>query len=650
MPFDTDPSRNGVRGVDGSAGGVGRAEARGVHDAVADDDDGSARDARVATFGVEPGVDRGVCRRPARDRGRRGADQDVGRHDGDGAGDDDEAKSAIQVRHWGEGLLGWAPRQGPQRDGGWASSDHRTVARAVPDAIPREAETHLPREDERRPFRPPRGRGIEHASTRTLGPMDLHVVGPAATPDERAAIDAALDPKIGPVRGGWDGGPRDIATEGHIAHGGHDARANRDLLLPALEAAAAREGWVSRGALNYISKRLAVPPAEAYGVASFYALLPTTPRPPIVAHVCDDLACRLLGAERICDELGTRLGPPGETAGHEDATWLRSPCLGQCERAPAVLVTSAGPTPKSHVRGNIRGADDVASMLTTVRLSPALTTDVVDAGELAPPVGDRPRRLLARVGRVDPTSILAYRGVRRLSGAAQGAEDGPGRGHRGGDGVEADGPRRGGVPDRAQVGRGRRAAGDAALPRLQRRRVRARHVQGPGDPRARPVRVDRVDDDRRVRGRRLARLPLPPGRVPARAPAPRSRHRPGPPGRPAGRQRRRLRLVVRHRAPDRRGRLHRRRGDRAVRVDRGRAAGAPQQAAVPGRGRAVRQADGRQQRRDPGQPAADPAGWRQGLRDPRHGGFHRPQAVLHLGQRGAARASTRSSSASGCGT
>ena len=259
-------------------------------------------------------------------------------------------------------------------------------------------------------MRGPSARGIDGVPTRTLGPMDLHVVGPAATPDERAAIDAALDPEIGPARGGWDGGPRDIATEGHIAHGGHDARARRDLLLPALEAAAAREGWVSRGALNHVSKRLAVPPAEAYGVASFYALLPTTPRPPIVAHVCDDLACRLLGAERICDELETRLGPPGETAGHEDATWLRSPCLGQCERAPAVLVTSAGPTPKSHVRGSIRGADDVASMLTTVRLSPALTTDVVDAGELAPPVGDRPRRLLARVGRVDPTSLLAYRG------------------------------------------------------------------------------------------------------------------------------------------------------------------------------------------------------------------------------------------------
>jgi NADH-quinone oxidoreductase subunit F len=239
--------------------------------------------------------------------------------------------------------------------------------------------------------------------------MDLHVVGPSATPEEREAIDAALDPEIGRPRSGWDGGNRNIATDGQVSRGGHEARARRDLLLPALQAAAARTGWVSRGALNHVSKRLAVPPAEAYGVASFYSLLPTTPRPPIVAHVCDDIACRLLGAERICEELETRLGPAGETAGHEDATWLRSPCLGQCERAPAVLVTSAGPTPKNHVRGGIRGADDVASMLTTVRLSPGLTTDVGDAGELAPQVGDPSRRLLTRVGRVDPSSLAAYR-------------------------------------------------------------------------------------------------------------------------------------------------------------------------------------------------------------------------------------------------
>ena len=87
--------------------------------------------------------------------------------------------------------------------------------------------------------------------------------------------------------------------------------------------------------------------------------------------------------------------------------------------------------------------------------------------------------------------------VGRLPGAAQGPVDGTGRRHRGGHGVEAHGSGRGGVPDRPKVGRGRRAARHPALPRVQRGRVRARHVQGPGDPRARPVRAHRGDDDRR---------------------------------------------------------------------------------------------------------------------------------------------------------
>ena len=62
--------------------------------------------------------------------------------------------------------------------------------------------------------------------------------------------------------------------------------------------------------------------------------------------------------------------------------------------------------------------------------------------------------------------------------------------------------------------------------------------------------------------------------------------------------RHRLRVRVRHRAPARRRRLHLRRGDGAVQLDRGQARRAAQQAAVPGRGRPVRQADGDQQRRD----------------------------------------------------
>ena len=114
---------------------------------------------------------------------------------------------------------------------------------------------------------------------------------------------------------GWVGGvataPASTATP---PAAGTRLRGRRTQLLPALHAVQDRVGWISQPALNYISRRLAVPPAEAYGVATFYALYATKPRPPIVAHVCDDIACRIAGAEGICDDLRRAVGPEGEAA------------------------------------------------------------------------------------------------------------------------------------------------------------------------------------------------------------------------------------------------------------------------------------------------------------------------------------------------
>ena len=126
-----------------------------------------------------------------------------------------------------------------------------------------------------------------------------------------------------------------------MAHGGHAARSRRDLLLPVLHAVQDRVGWISQPALNYVCKRLTIPPAEAFGVATFYALFATKPRPPVVAHVCDDIACRLAGAEDGVGDLERSFGEPrrGSADGRVDV--VRSPCLGLCDRAPA-LVTVAG--------------------------------------------------------------------------------------------------------------------------------------------------------------------------------------------------------------------------------------------------------------------------------------------------------------------
>jgi NADH-quinone oxidoreductase subunit F len=231
--------------------------------------------------------------------------------------------------------------------------------------------------------------------------MDLHVIGPLASPAERAAVDAVL----GPAVSGWRGGIRDSPTEGHVARGGHEARSQRDLLLPVLHAIQDRVGWISQPALNYVSRRLTIPPAEAWGVATFYALFATTARPPVVAHVCDDLACALAGAESVCSDLERTLGPAGATDADGQRTWLRSPCLGVCERAPAALITRAGTEPEAI---SVAPVDAVGISVRLAAGGPLPTVAESGPQRSVPQARQPGLRLLARVGVVDPASLDDY--------------------------------------------------------------------------------------------------------------------------------------------------------------------------------------------------------------------------------------------------
>jgi NADH-quinone oxidoreductase subunit F len=264
--------------------------------------------------------------------------------------------------------------------------------------------------------------------------MDLHVIGPLASPAERAAVDAVL----GPPESGWVGGIRNPATEGHASRGGHAARSRRSQLLPALHAVQSRIGWISQPALNYVCKRLAVAPAEAYGVATFYALFATKPRPPVVAHVCDDIACRLAGAETTCADLERALGPAGAPVRDGQAAWLRSPCLGLCDRAPAAMFTVAGEAASAFTVAPIDATGVVARLERPERpggpespqrphrqeppepTAPNRPREIVgDATSPAPP------RLLARVGIIDPGSLDDYRAHGGYAALGRALEMGP---------------------------------------------------------------------------------------------------------------------------------------------------------------------------------------------------------------------------------
>ncbi len=251
--------------------------------------------------------------------------------------------------------------------------------------------------------------------------MDLHVVGPLASPVERAAIETVT-------------GPREPGFGGHGARGGHAARDRRHLLLPALHAVQSRVGWISQPALNEICRRLSVPPAEAYGVASFYALLSLKARPPRVVHVCDDIACLARGADRLLGELERTLGPAGTPNADASATWLRSPCLGLCEQAPAALISSAGSTPTHHALGGASAAAVSAAVHDAVAPSDGAPDNSrtdrrglgtkAGAALIAPQAGQPGLRLLSRLTNDDGTDLDSYRASGGYAGLGRALEIG----------------------------------------------------------------------------------------------------------------------------------------------------------------------------------------------------------------------------------
>jgi NADH-quinone oxidoreductase subunit F len=221
--------------------------------------------------------------------------------------------------------------------------------------------------------------------------VDLHFGDSKPTDDERAAVDALL----GPPESSWEGADRSDADL-RWARGGREARDRRDLLLPGLHAINDRIGWISEGALGYLCRRLTVPPAEAYGVATFYAMFSVGPRPATVLHVCTDLACTAAGASALCAGVEEGLGPGVHVE--------RSPCLGLCERAPAALAIRAGDPVHTAV-----AAPATVEAAVLAATAPDSVPEEPPAEAAVPQAGQEGLTLLKRVGVVDPASLDDYR-------------------------------------------------------------------------------------------------------------------------------------------------------------------------------------------------------------------------------------------------
>lgn len=109
--------------------------------------------------------------------------------------------------------------------------------------------------------------------------------------------------------------------------------------IEALKVIQRHRGWVSDEGLRDAARELGMTSAELDDVATFYNLIYREPVGRHVILICESVSCWVMGYERMLSHLSERLGVGlGDTTGDGRFTLLPVPCLGICDRAPAMLI------------------------------------------------------------------------------------------------------------------------------------------------------------------------------------------------------------------------------------------------------------------------------------------------------------------------
>jgi NADH-quinone oxidoreductase subunit E len=114
----------------------------------------------------------------------------------------------------------------------------------------------------------------------------------------------------------------------------------RALLLPALHLAQKHwGGWLPEEAILAVAAELGLPPAEVYGVVTFYDLYHEKPVGRHRIRVCTNVPCMLRGSAELMTALGDALGVgENEVTADGRCSFTHFECLGACEQAPMMMV------------------------------------------------------------------------------------------------------------------------------------------------------------------------------------------------------------------------------------------------------------------------------------------------------------------------
>ncbi|EKM94188.1 NADH dehydrogenase subunit E [Stutzerimonas degradans] len=123
---------------------------------------------------------------------------------------------------------------------------------------------------------------------------------------------------------------------GHEMHHYEDPRAAS---IEALKIVQKARGWVPDGAADAIGELLGIPASDVEGVATFYSQIFRQPVGRHIIRVCDSMTCFIGGHESILEALQRQLGiAPGQTTADGRFTLIPVCCLGNCDKAPALMI------------------------------------------------------------------------------------------------------------------------------------------------------------------------------------------------------------------------------------------------------------------------------------------------------------------------
>lgn len=110
-------------------------------------------------------------------------------------------------------------------------------------------------------------------------------------------------------------------------------------LIPLLQEAQDRLGYLPREVLEQIATGLGLSLAKVLGVATFYSQFHLEPRGKHIIRICMGTACHVRGAPAVLAALEKELGiKPGETTPDLKFTLESVACIGACGLAPVITV------------------------------------------------------------------------------------------------------------------------------------------------------------------------------------------------------------------------------------------------------------------------------------------------------------------------